>query len=91
MLLLQLLMSYVENFLLHIESWIDSHTFELFSVPRDGSFLISVVLIVELYILVLEVFLFLKDMPWNLYKSIDLSYFHLVFKIYFMLSTEEVL
>lgn len=46
-------MSCVENFLFHIESWIDSHTFELFSVPQDRSLHILVVLVVEIYIFVL--------------------------------------
>lgn len=54
-------MSCVENFLFHIESWINSHTFELFSVPQDRSLLILVVLVVELYIFVLGFFIFEGD------------------------------
>lgn len=52
LLLLPLLMSCVENFLFHIERWIDLHTFELFSVPKDRSLFILVGLVVELYIFV---------------------------------------
>lgn len=53
----------VENFLFHLESWIESRKFELFNVSQYGLLLISVVLVVELYILVWDFFLFLKDMP----------------------------
>lgn len=53
----------MENFLLHIESWIDSHTFELFSVPQDKSPLILVVSVAELYIFGLGFFIFEGDAP----------------------------
>lgn len=52
----------MENFLFHLESWIDSHKFELFSVSQDGLLFISVVLVVELYLSDLDFLLFLKDM-----------------------------
>lgn len=48
----------VENFLFHLESWIESRKFELFNVSQYGLLLISVVLVVELYILVWDFFYF---------------------------------
>lgn len=77
----------VENYLFHIESWIN--VLLHFSVfPMTDLFLGD--LIVELLLLgVVEVSL--KEIPWNQNRSIYLAYFCLVFKTYVILSIEEAL
>lgn len=56
----------MENFLFHLESWIDSHKFELFSVSQDGLLFISVVLVVELYLSDLDFFFIFEGHAMNL-------------------------